>query len=76
MNTERKLRLAVELMNNVNKAHSFVIFMDVKLIEAEEEIQYDVMTTQVHHAVDICRLLNLTFYMTPVGDKIKFFILP
>lgn len=76
MKTIEKLRFVVQAMQKINEAQCHEVFMDIELHKADEEISFDIYVSQSHHAMDLCRLFNLTYYPKPAGEKIKHFILP
>ena len=76
MKTLEKLRFTVEAMKKINQAHCHEIFKDIELHKADEEISFDIMVSESHHAMDLCRLLSLTYYPQAAGEKINHLILP
>jgi hypothetical protein len=76
MKTLEKLRFTVEAMKQINEAQCDEVFMDIELNKADEEISFDIMVSQSHFAMDLCRLLNIRYYPTAAGEKINHLILP
>ena len=75
MNTIEKLRLAATVMENVNKFHGET-FMDVKVDPEEEEITFDLKIRDIDLAIDLTRLLAMSYYPEAKGDKIIHTIQP
>ena len=47
-----------------------------KMDKEKEEISFDVLLSHTHHVSDLVRVLNLSYFSEPAGDKIKHLILP
>ena len=75
MNNLEKLTFAQQLMFACNKAHNSThgIFMDVHFRSIDETIEFDIMTSNMEHATQLCSLLNLTLHIEvnsdPKSDK-------
>lgn len=63
-------------MEVCNKTHSQEIFMDINVVPIDEEIQFDITSSNLVYAYQIQELFNMTVHMEPDGDKIKFSLLP
>lgn len=79
MNNIYTLRLAYNLMGEANRKHENEIFMDVTLKEEDECIEFDILTSSLEHATQLCGLLNLTLHIEantdPGSDKtLNFYI--
>lgn len=75
------LSFAFHLMLACNKAHksTYGIFMDAEFKTEDETIQFDMLTSNLEHATQLCSLLNLTLSIEansdPQSDKtLNYFI--
>jgi len=76
MKTLEMLQFAILVMLQINDAHNFEIFMDIELNQGKEEIRFDIARSQSHHAMDLARILNLTYYPKAAGNEIIHLIIP
>ena len=74
MKTIERLQFAILVMLQINDAHNFEIFKDIEL--DEEEICFNIVRSQSHHAMDLARILNLTYYPKAAGNEIIHLIIP
>lgn len=76
MKTIERLQFAILVMLQINEVHAHGIFFDIELDQEEEEIKFDIARSQSHHAMDLARILDLTYYPEAAGDRINHIILP
>ena len=76
MKTTERLRFAIEAMKQANTGHRHEIFMDIELDKEDETINFDILRSDSHHAMDLARFLNMTYLPEPKGDKIQHSITP
>ena len=70
----RLLNLARETMSACNKAHKHEIFIDPVLDAEDEVIDFDILPSNLEHAVQICGLLNLSLQIMTVNNELKYSI--
>lgn len=73
------LNLAVDIMQAHNITCGYETFKDIRLNNIDETIHFDVMTSAIGEADQICNLLNLTLHIEansdPQSDKtLNFYI--
>ena len=65
----KKLLLARQVMEAANEAHNHEIFMEATVNREEEVVEFAILPSNLEHATDIGRILNLTLSYIEGNEK-------
>ena len=74
--TIQDFKFIVHAMKKANKLQCHEVFMDIELDEEEECINFDIATSFLVSATHLADLFNMTLWIEPSGDKIKYSFIP
>ena len=74
MTNLQTIEKAYDMMIACNQAYDISIFIDPELDTEDEAVDFDILPSNMEHAIQVCGLLNLTLQITTKNNELNYSI--